>query len=162
MYHFCNVSETFLKCYKFLKLSKKLQKMDVMKPHSFALTELLKNGSNENTYSCVNWNVSQMHQKCFISACPWMNPIPMCGHTCPWVQPHPREPKWVLHGYILHFVPGKFSRTKVCDPLAERAFKFPNIVSFETKSKTGTKMFWKHFKNVSFMTVCQWCVTYLL
>ena len=49
--------------------------------------------------------------------------------------------------YLLHFVGGKFSRTKVCDknPLAERAINFPNMTFFETKSKTGTK----NFRNIS-------------
>ena len=43
----------------------------------------------------------------------------------------------------------------MCDihSLAERAFNFPNMAFFETKSKIGTKMFRKHFENVSFMTV---------
>ena len=59
----------------------------------------------------------------------------------------PREPNLVLRGYLLHFAEGKFSRTKVCDicPRAGRAFNFPNMAIFETKSKTGKK----HFGNIT-------------
>ena len=42
-------------------------------------------------------------------------------------------------------------------PLAERVFNFPNMASFETKSKTGTKTVQKHFGNVSFMTMYTLC-----
>ena len=106
-----------------------------MQMHSFALTE--------------------MFQKRVINACPWVNPIPIYGHICLWVHYTSREPNQVCHGYLLHFVASKFSRTKMCDiyPLAERAFNFLNMAFFETKYKTGTKTFWKYFRNVSFMTV---------
>ena len=71
---------------------------------------------------------------------------------------HPREPNWVLHGYLLHFVASKFSRTKVCDiyTLTERAFNFSNMAFFETKSKTGTKTFWKHFIHDSVVLENYW------
>ena len=74
--------------------------------------------------------------------------VPGYNHT-------PKEPNQVLHEYLLHFAAGKFSRTKVCDihPLAERVFNLPNMAILGTKSKTGTKTFWKYFGNVSFMTV---------
>ena len=83
--------------------------MQQMQMHSFMLTE--------------------MFQECFISACPWVNPLPIWGHIYPWVHPHPRGGQQVLYGYLLHFAGGKFSRTEVCDiyPLAERVFNFPNL-----------------------------------
>ena len=113
--HFWNI---FRKCFL-----KRLKKMDQIQRHSFTLTETF--------------------QKRFINTCPWVNPYPYMGiHASGYIYT-PGEPNWVLHGYLLHFAADKFSRTKVCDiyPQAERAFNFPDMAFFETKSKTGTKPF---------------------
>ena len=116
-----------MKCFwnvtSFLNVSKE----DQMQMHSFMLTETF--------------------QKHFINACPWVNPIPIYGHTCPWVYPH-------LQGAQLStpWIPTPFLGGKL-HPLAERAFNFPNMPSFETKSKTDIKTFQKHFRNVPCMTM---------
>ena len=62
----------------------------------------------------------------------------------------PKEPNWVLHGQLCHFVASKFARTKVCGtyPLAERDSNFPKMAFFKTKFKTGTKTSLKLFENV--------------
>ena len=91
--------------------------------------------------------LTETFQKCFINACPWVNPIPIYGHICPGYSHTPPEAQ--PGGPYSIFVGGKFSRTKVCDlyPLPERAFNFPNMAFFETKSKIGTKMVRKHFSH---------------
>ena len=103
--------------------------------HSFVLTETFQ--------KCIK-NTLSMHV-------PGWTPYPYMGIHPTRYNHTPREPNQVLHGYLLHFMEGKFSRTKVCDiyPLAERAFNFLNMAIFETKSKTGIKT----FRNISFMTV---------
>ena len=95
-----------------------------------------------------SFTLSETFQKGFISAFPWVNPIPIWAYI-PLGIPTPQGTPGVLHGYLLHFVGGKFSRTKVCDiyPLDERTFNFPNIAFL----RLGPKLVQKHFGNISEM-----------
>ena len=91
-----------------------------------------------------SFTLTEMFQKCFIDAYPYMG-IHASGYIYT-----PIEPNWVLHGYLLHFVADKFSRTKVCDiyHLAERAFNFPNMAFFRLSPKliqNHLETFRKHY-----------------
>ena len=75
---------------------------------------------------------SEMFQKCIKNASPihvpeW-TPCPYMGIHAPGYNHSPREPNWVLHGYLLHFAEGKFSRTKVCSRTMAFFRLSPNLV----------------------------------
>ena len=98
-----------------------------------------------------SFTLTEMFQKCFINACPWVNPYPYMGiHASGYIYA-PREPNLVLHGYLLHFAADKFSRTKVCDiyPLAERVFLISQIWDFLRLSpklaQNHLETFWKRY-----------------
>ena len=101
-----------------------------MKTHIFVLTETFQ--------KCIK-NASSMHV-------PGWTPYPCKGIHAPGYNHAPREPSWLLHGYLLHFAEGEFSRTKVCDwyPLAERAFNFPNMAFF----RLSPNLVQKHYGNI--------------
>ena len=106
--------------------------MEQMKMHSFTLSEMFQKHIK---------NTSPIHV-------PGWTPCPYMGIHAPGYNHTPREPNWVLHGYLLHFAEGKFSRTKVCDwyPLAERAFNFPNMAFF---LRLSPNLVQKHYGNIT-------------
>ena len=91
--------------------------MHQMQMHSFMLTE--------------------MFQKHFINACPWVNPIPTEKVHMPLGTPTPpgSPTKYSMYTYFI-LLEVNFQGLNI-DPLAERAFNFPNMA----------------FLNVSCMTV---------